>query len=99
MVETERRHASRASIITIEIEEGTEGLLYATSPELPGMLVAERDLERLTAEIPRVIVLMFRAKGEDVRVLPARRPATDRTLSPTPWVAIPADIIASSAVC
>ncbi len=52
-----------AKIIHIRVEEGEEGLIYATSPEMPGLLVAEEDLDALFVEVPRVIKALLEFKG------------------------------------
>ncbi len=86
----------KAFIITIVIEEGKEGLLYARSPEMPGLLVAEKDRDALFDEIPRVIEGMFREMGKAVIIYEAERPRGSDTLGPSPWVAIPALIAANA---
>ncbi|MFP6748125.1 MAG: hypothetical protein VCD66_11070 [Alphaproteobacteria bacterium] len=82
-----------ADIVHIWIEEGDAGLLYATSPELPGLLLAEPDRESLNREIPGVIKAMYKAQGVDVDVLPIRNQDDH-----WPWVAIPTHVVASEIV-
>ena len=41
--------------VTIEIEQGREGLYYATSPDIRGLLVAMRTVAEVWADIPRAI--------------------------------------------
>ena len=89
--------APRAFIVHVKIDEGRAGLLYATSPELPGLLVAERSRDALLEEIPLVIEALFREQGKTVRVIEAMRAPGSDTLAPAPWVAIPAHIAASAA--
>ncbi len=91
MAEAER---PLAVIFHVKIEEGREGLFYATSPEFPGLLVAEEDLDSLLEEVPRVVEAMFKAQGKDVYVIQSGRPKDSETLAPPPWVAIPAQIAA-----
>jgi len=86
----------RAQIINIIIEAGREGLFYARSPELPGLLVAEESLDALSDEIPRVIEGMFHEMGKAVDVYKAERPHGSDALGPPPWVAIPAHIAANA---
>lgn len=60
-------------IVRLDYEEDESGLIYATSPDLPGLLVAEPDMDSLTREIPKVIQAMFKATyGMDVIAVPAR---------------------------
>lgn len=47
--------------IRIIREQGKAGLYYATSPDLPGLLVAESTLEALDEAIPLAIEDMRRA--------------------------------------
>lgn len=37
------------------IEQDKAGLYYATSPQVPGLLVAKRTLEEVEADLPRAI--------------------------------------------
>lgn len=83
----EQRAGITVEIIRIRIEEDKSGILFATSPDMEGLLVAEHDLESLKKEIPNTIKLMFMARGVDVCVLPAHKPSYEETI---PWVAIPA---------
>ena len=87
----------RAHIIRIRVDEGREGLLYATSPDLPGLMVAAEDRDGLFDEVPKVIEAIFQQEGEMVLVLEAHRPSGSETLEPPPWVAIPAHIAAAKA--
>ena len=70
----------RARIIHIRIEAGEEGLLYATSPEMPGLLVAEKDMDALMTEVPRVIKALFEALGDQVVIIETERPIGSATL-------------------
>ncbi len=90
----EMRDQRRAFIISIKIDEGRTGLLYATSPEMPGLLVAAEDRDSLLDEVPRVIKAMFQAKGLEVAVLPSSRAPGATSLESPPWVAIPAHLAA-----
>lgn len=87
----------RAHIIRIRVEQGQEGLLYVTSPDLPGLLVAAEDRDGLVEEVPKVIEAIFQQEGKPVLVLEAYRPSGSETLEPPPWVAIPAHIAAAKA--
>ena len=87
---------SKVFIINVIIEDGKEGLLYARSPEMLGLLVAERDMDALLDEIPRVIEGIYHEMGIDVKVFESERPRGSETLGPPPWVAIPAHIAASA---
>ena len=47
-------NATKAKIVCTKIEQGREGLFYATSPDLKGLFVAEDSLEKLEKAIPGV---------------------------------------------
>ena len=50
MVGTMTGSCQMARLIRITLKEGKEGLLYATSPELKGLLVAGKSVADLEAE-------------------------------------------------
>ena len=52
----------RISGYQINIEKGESGLLFATSPDLKGLLVAANSRKELLDEIPEVIKLLENAK-------------------------------------
>ena len=83
-----------ARIIDVFIEEESSGMLFATSPDMPGLMVAEPDMDSLLEEIPKVIKALVKAEFDlDCTVIPARR--RDRAdTEPAPWVAVPMDILA-----
>ena len=68
----------------IQVESDSSGLLFATSKDLPGLLVTENTIERLAAEIPKVIETIFgypRPKLVD--------PAANSDDAAEKWIAIP----------
>lgn len=79
---------TKSKIIRVRIEEGKEGLFYATSPELKGLLVAEADLEALEKSIPRAIAELFEVCGVTAIVTKAEENDGDFH----PWVAVPAEL-------
>jgi hypothetical protein len=83
-------HMKRAQIVRVKIEEGKEGLFYATSPDLKGLLVAEPTIDELEMAIPQTISdLVLAMSGDRVVVTKARD--TDPVFFP--WVAIPAETL------
>lgn len=78
-------------IIHIQIEEGREGLFYATSPHLKGLLVAKPDLEALYEAIPKAISEMYAVCGVKAIVTQAEQ-LDDEHGKYQPWVAIPYEI-------
>lgn len=61
-----------AKIVRIEIEEGTAGLFYATSKDLPGLLVAKSTMDAVRDAIPAAITEMFAACSVNVVVAPVQ---------------------------
>ena len=82
------RRKPLAKVINIRVEQGEADLFFATSPELKGLLVAERTIEELDSVIPRAIVEMYAACGERVFVSKLDDGGEDSQ----PWVAFPAEI-------
>jgi hypothetical protein len=81
--------ADKTMIVRIKIEEGKSGLFFATSPDLPGLLVEERTMDALEEAIPQVITnLLLEAYGTKVVVTQA----TDADPEFFPWVVMPAAI-------
>jgi hypothetical protein len=77
----------KARIVHITCEQGKAGLLYASSPDLRGLLVAERSVDAVRQAIPKAIRDLYAAKGVEVVVSPVDEPDEGRT-----WVAFPAAI-------
>lgn len=77
-----------ARIIRVRIETGREGLLYATSPNLRGLLVAEPTRAELLRAIPQAIADLYEAIGERVLVTEAANEEADGL---HPWVAFPVE--------
>ena len=79
----------KAKIVRIKIEQGDAGLLFATSPEIKGLLVAEETAEALAREIPKAIRDMYAVCGVEVVVSPVE---DDEDGDLQPWVAVPAEL-------
>ncbi|HEV2561128.1 MAG TPA: hypothetical protein VGT78_03215 [Rhizomicrobium sp.] len=73
----------KAKIVRIRIEED-DGLFLATSPDLKGLLAAEKTLDALQREIPKSIVALYAACGVKV-VATMIEDGND-------WVAVPVDV-------
>jgi predicted RNase H-like HicB family nuclease len=77
--------SDRAKIVRIKIEEGKTGLFFATSPDLPGLLVAEPTIDELDQVIPQAIAELLEAMcGAKVVVTKAKDDSEFH-----PWVAMP----------
>jgi hypothetical protein len=73
----------KAKIVRVTVDRGREGLYYAESPDLKGLLVAEPTLAGLRKEIPLVIQRMYAAC--DVQVIVSEIEGEDENS----WVAVP----------
>jgi len=62
--------AMKAKIVEIEIERGSSGAYFATSPQLRGLQVACMSTEEVAKEVPRAIQEMYAACGVEVFVSP-----------------------------
>jgi len=78
----------KARTVRVKIEEGKSGLFFATSPDLKGLLVAERTVDVLYAQIPKAIENLYEACGERV-VVSISGDSCDNYI---PWVAFPAEV-------
>lgn len=76
----------KAKIVRVFVERGQEGLFYATSPDLKGLLVAEKTVDALWESVPATIKAMYAACDVNVEVCEAEKEADAKF---TPWVALP----------
>ena len=83
----------RAKIVHINVERGTSGAYFATSPELKGLMVSKMTIEAVHNDIPRAITELYAACGVDVVVTPVE----DDSEFEHPWVAVPA-VVAKAAL-
>lgn len=86
-----RERSPRARLIRVDIREGEEGLLVATSQALPGLLALATSEDELEQDLPDLIRSMYLARfGEDVSVLlleDNEKPVSVRSLAQ--WAAVP----------
>ncbi len=75
----------KAKIVRVKIEQGREGLFYGTSPDLRGLLIAERTRADVEAAIPTAIEEMYAACDTPVAVTMVDGKDDDYQ----PWVAVP----------
>lgn len=77
----------KAKIVRVTVEKGREGLFYAESPDLKGLLVARSSIEELRRQIPVAIQEMFAA--DDVSVIVSEVEGDDDCS----WVAVPTEVL------
>ena len=77
----------KAKIVRVTIEQGREGLFYAESPDLKGLLVARSSIDELRRQIPIAIREMFEVCDTPVIVSELDGPDEDS------WVAVPTALI------
>jgi hypothetical protein len=86
----------KVSLVRVDIRRNDAGLLVATSPSLPSMLVIGRDGEELAEEIPAVIRMLYQAqRGMDVDVLQVESGGGAEEDPLENWAAVPAAVAAS----
>ena len=59
---------SKAKLISVSIETGETGMLFATSREMKALFVIARDDQELKLAIPSAIIDIFQSQGIDVSV-------------------------------
>jgi hypothetical protein len=79
--------STKPKIVRIKIERGDTGLMYATSPDLKGLFVADRTLEDVERAIPKTIAAIFAARG--IRVIVTK--GSSDVGSYIPWLAAPTE--------
>lgn len=79
----------KAKIVRVTIEQGREGLFYAESPDLKGLLVARSSIDELRRQIPIAIREMFEVCDTPVVVSELDGPDEDS------WVAVPTALMES----
>ncbi len=84
----------KAKIVHITVEKDESGLLFATSVDLKGLLVAKPTREALEAAIPVAITALYKACGVSVVVTMVE----DGEEELSPWVAVPVPPAVAQAV-
>jgi predicted RNase H-like HicB family nuclease len=82
----------KAKIVRVTIEQGREGLFYAESPDLKGLLVARSSIDELRRQIPLAIREMFEVCDTPVVVSELEGPNEDS------WVAVPTSSIEAQVI-
>lgn len=77
--------AMTAKLIRIEYKQGRSGLIFATSPDLHGLLCSERTMEELEPTISEAITQLCAASGEEV--------AAVKVDDQNAWVAVPTEVL------
>jgi hypothetical protein len=83
-------------IVVFDVTEDAEGLFTATSPQLPGVCVVHRDLDRIIEDMPDIMRLWFRRnRGMEITVYKGPSKRRDRTLKISA-IPVPAEIAAQA---
>ncbi len=78
-----------AIFVRVRIDQDEDGLLTATSPNMAGLFVVDRELPALIKEVPQVIIALLKAEKEhDFEIWRTRVEDPEERA----WVAIPAHI-------
>ena len=78
-------------IVRVQAKADKSGLFFAESPDLKGLLVAERSMDAVWKAVPKAIQDLYRAVGENVVVTRAR----DYSDEWYPYAAIPKTLMAA----
>ena len=76
--------------VRVRFERSSSGLIFATSPDLSGLVVARTSVEELAVAVPEAIRAMYNACGVHVFVTPLE--TTDQEEGEESWVALPTSI-------
>lgn len=83
-------------IVVLEITQDRDGLYTATSPQLTGVFVAHRDLDKILDDVPNIMKLWFkRHKGMDIAIFNGETKHFDGTQK-IPMITVPAEIAAKA---
>ena len=84
-------------LITIDIEE-EDGLFYATSPDVPEIMLAHQDISVVIEQIPIALSMIYEHKfGQPVSVRPATTSEKRHALPMhRPWAVIPCEPLAQA---
>jgi hypothetical protein len=74
-----------ARVIRVEFDTGETGRIYATSPDLKGLMIGRHTMGELQEALPQAIAALYEAAGEQVFVLRATGDAVDGEA----WVTMP----------
>ena len=83
-------------VIRVTVERNRDGWYMATSPDMPGLLVANPDESATIEDISTTISALYKAQhGLDVVVREAAWPQANTPNEPSPWVAMRPEIAAA----
>lgn len=86
----------RYGIVVFEVRQDTDGLFTATSPDLAGVCVAHRNLDKIVEDMPNIMRLWFkRHKGIDIRAYQGPTETSAGTVK-IPVIPVPAEIAAQA---
>lgn len=83
-----------ARVVRINFEERPSGAVFATSPQLKGLLVSKMSYAEARGDVARAITELYAACGESV-VVTEVAPEDDKTADA--WVAVPS-VVAKEAL-
>jgi hypothetical protein len=86
----------KLGIVVLNVLQDSDGLYTATSPQLAGVCVSHRDLDRILADVPNIMRLWFkRNKGLDIAVFRGPMVHSDHRHA-IPLIPVPAEIAAQA---
>ena len=86
----------KLEIVVFEVRQDADGLYTATSPQLAGVCVVHRDLDRIVEDMPNITSSWFqRNRGMDIRVYTGPTETSDE-MTKFPVIPVPAEIAAQA---
>lgn len=83
-------------IVVLEVTQDRDGLYTATSPQLKGVFVAHRELDKIVDDVPNIVRLWFkRHKDMDIEIFKGPTHHSDGTQMIS-MVPVPAEIAAKA---
>lgn len=79
-------------MVSIVVEVGEAGLLHATSPQIPELLVTGTSMDELRLAVPEVVEALCSAQGQAVRVVAPE--ADGRQVSFPPLMLVSTELLA-----
>jgi hypothetical protein len=76
-----------AEIVNIKIRKEPDGFFVATSVELPGLVLAHKDIRMVLQDVPTAIVALYKANFDiDAEVIEAFPASSDDVTLPPTWM-------------
>ena len=76
-----------AEMVSVKIKKGHDGFFVATSKEMPGLVLAHKDIQFVLQDIPLAIIALYKANyGIDAEVIQAFPASSAEVTLPPTWM-------------